>query len=185
MFGKQDEIFFKVKGSPYFWRQKAQELKYAAEVLWPGAEERMSEMTRLASAEGELNLDSLPPDTFPIFLSLIGFSTECLFKGVAIRDNPAFISNGTLASKLTSHDLVKLAAVAKIPLSHHEKLFCQQAFKAMVVDSRYPIAKVIGEPDNSMEIGGHCKEVFNGIYERLYPTLGQLHAGKKKRWFQL
>lgn len=42
MFNKQDELVYKVKASTFFWRQKAEELKFAAEILWPHAEERFN-----------------------------------------------------------------------------------------------------------------------------------------------
>ena len=179
MFKKQDELVYKVKASPFFWRQKAEELKFAAEILWPHAEERLNKTIESAEENSEFDVNSLEPDIFSIFLSLLGFSTEALFKGVIIRDNPFYVSNGKLCSKLTTHDLLKLAKRAKLSLSQHEKIFCKQAYKAMIIESRYPIPKDNSETDYSMEIGGHCKDVFTGLYKRLYPTLGLFNKTKK------
>jgi hypothetical protein len=174
IFKKNDELIFKVKASPIFWRIKAEELKYASELIWPHA------IARLDKISIEPDLSKLEPDTFSIYLSLIGFSTECLFKASAIRDNPEFVSNGTLASKLRGHDLIKLANLAKIGLSQNEQIFCKQAYRAMVVDSRYPIA-LESEPINGvMMIGGNCKEVFESLYNKLYPNLNQINSNKKK-----
>jgi len=50
----------------------------------------------------------------------------------------------------------------------------------MVVDSRYPIPKELGTRENSIEIGGNCKDVFLELYNRLHPTLGQLGVKKKR-----
>lgn len=182
MFKKQDQLVFKVMASPFFWRQKAEELKFASEIIWPHAEGRLNQITKYAE-EGNMNFDinSLEPDTFSIFLSLLGFSTEALFKGVIIRDNPSYVSNGKLSSKLTTHDLVKLSKIAKITLSQHEEIFCGHAYKAMMIESRYPIPKDMNERENSMAIGGHCKDVFTGLYDRLHPTLGQFYKTKKTK----
>jgi len=181
MFKKRDELFFKVKASPFFWRQKAEELKFAAKIIWPYAEERYNRIVKSAKEKSELDINSLDPDTFSIYLSLSGFSTEALFKGVIIRDNPSFVSNGKLSSKLTTHDLIKLSKLAKIALSQNEGIFCRQAYRAMIIESRYPIPKDIGDTNHSMEIGGHCMELFNGLYDRLYPTIGQIGVNKKRK----
>ena len=131
MFNRKDEIVFKVKASPYFWRQKAEELKFASEILWPSVQNRQNKISKSIENDIEIDFNKIEPDTFSIFLSLIGFSTECLFKGVAVRDNPSFVYNGKLAKHLTSHDLIKLAKIAKIQLSQNEEIFCKQAYKAV------------------------------------------------------
>lgn len=174
MFNKKDEIVYKVKASPFFWRQKAEELKFASDVIWPCIKKRQNKIYESLADKTTINFNDLEPDIFSIFLSLIGFSTECLFKGIAIRNNPAYVSNGKLINKLRSHNLIKLAEIAKIPLSQHEEIFCKQAYKAMTIDSRYPIPKEVDTSDSSMEIGGHCKDVFNELYDKLYPTLEQI-----------
>lgn len=167
---KEQIEFFKLKASPYFWRRKAEELKFAAEILWPHAEARLNRANELVKAKRTTDIRNLEPDTFSIVVALLGFSTEALFKGVIIRDNPSFVSNGILSRKITHHDLLKLAEVAKLPLSKNEKIFCKQAYRAMV-ESRYPISKKIEKPNYSYEIGGHFKTVFTELYQRLYPTL--------------
>lgn len=171
---KNDELLFKVKASPIFWRQKAEELKCASELIWPHATARLDKII------DEPDLSKLGPNTFSIYLSLIGFSTECLFKASAIRDNPGFVSNGNLSSKLREHDLIKLAKLAKIGLSQNEHIFCKQAYRAMIIDSRYPIALGSETIIGVMLIGGNCKEVFENLYNKLYPNLDQINSIKKK-----
>ena len=183
MFMKQDELVYKVKASPFFWRQKAEELKFAAEILWPHAEERLNKTIESVEENSEFDINSLEPDTFYIFLSLLGFSTEGLFIGVITRDYPSYVSNGKLSSKLITHDLIELSMLAKLSLSPHEKIFCKQAYKAIMFESRYPIPKDNSETDYSMEIGGHCKDVFTSLYNRLYPTLGHFNKTKKSWHF--
>src|SRR5690554_2304154 len=115
--GKKDDSVFKVLASPYFWRQKAEELKYASEILWPYAERRADKAYQQVKEKMSLDLKTLEPDTFSIFMSLLGYSIEALFKGVIIRDNPSYVSNGKLSSKLTHHNLIELAKLGKIELS--------------------------------------------------------------------
>lgn len=176
---KQNELVFKVIASPIFWRMKAEELKYASEILWPHAEERLKKVTKLSDSNSEFNANSLVPDVFFISLSLMGYSIEVLFKGIIIRDNPNYVSNGKLSSKLSTHDLIKLSKFAKLTLSQYESIFCRQAYHAMMVESRYPIPKEFCDTYYSPEIGGHCKEVFTGLYNRLYPTLDRFYRAKK------
>lgn len=93
LFKKDYENIFRFKANPYFWREKAKELKFAAEIIWPHAENRLHTLNEnIRNNPTGFNILDLEPDTFPIFLSLIGFSTECLFKATIIKNNPSFIS---------------------------------------------------------------------------------------------
>lgn len=180
---KRDELLFKVNSSPIFWRKKAEELKYAGELIWPHAESTSNKIIE-SIMDRKIDFRKIEPNTFSIFMSLIGFSTECLFKATIIRDNPEYVSNGILSSKIRGHNLIELAKIAKIKLSQHEQIFCMQAYRSMVIESRYPIAKE-AEPINGIfEAGGHCKEIFTNLYERLYPTLGQIYNVKNK-WCEI
>ncbi|HUX55247.1 MAG TPA: hypothetical protein VMV56_12585 [Williamwhitmania sp.] len=170
------DIVFKFQGSPHYWREKAKELRYAAEILWPYSETRMNKIMTSIKENNDIDILSIEPDTFNTFLALIGFSTECLFKGTIIRDNPSFVSNGKLSSKLATHDLHKLASLAKIKLSTNEQIFCNQALEAMTVKFRYPISKVAEDAKTDLIMGEHCKTVFTDLFDRLYPTLGQIIA---------
>lgn len=174
----EEELYFQVKASPYFWRQKAEELKYASEIIWPHADARLKKIQDLIGDENLPDILTLEPHTFSVYLSLTGFSTEALFKGIIIRDNPSFVSNGKLSSKLKNHDLFKLSHLAKINLTQHESIFCQQAYKAIMVESRYPIPQDIDSIDHIVEIGGHCREVFLGLYDKIYPTIDQFYSKK-------
>ena len=106
--------------SPFLWGMKAEELQFAAELIWTSVDERLQLINQFAAGDIELDFKTLNSDTFSIFLSLIGFSTESLFKGIIIRNNPTFVSDGKLFKKLKTHDLIKLSKLAKLPLSQHE-----------------------------------------------------------------
>lgn len=171
MVSEDGELIFKVMSYPFFWKLKAEELKFAAEILWPHAIGRLNEISKPIEGNSFSDKQNIEPDTFFVFLSLLGYSTEVLFKGIIIKNNPSFVSNGILSKKLKTHDLIKLSILANISLTHQEKIFCGQAYQAMMVESKYPIPNDFVETLYPPSIGGHCKEVFTGLYNRLYPTL--------------
>ena len=174
---KHKEKVYRIKASPFFWRLKAEELSHAAEILWPKSEERQDKIHHAAKYDTELDFKDIGPNIFPTFLALLGFSMECLFKAAIIRDNKNFVSNGVLSKKLKSHNLLELAKTAKITLTKNERIFCKQAHDSML-EYRYPIYSELAKESYSIEIGGHCKEVFTELYERLYPTLGKFSENK-------
>jgi hypothetical protein len=169
-----EEFIFRIKASPMFWREKAKELQFASEILWPYFEKRFDIIYSHINDPLSLDVNSLDPDVFPIYLSLIGFSTEALFKGIIVRDNPQFVAHGKISREITIHDLNKLALIAKYQLSQEESIFCKQAYKAMIIESRYPVAKNKDEEIYENEIGGHCKEVFTNLFDKIYPTLNNV-----------
>ena len=169
---KNKEKVYKIKGSPFFWRLKAEQLRHSAEILWPHAEEWLEKLSNIDIQENKIDYKELGPDVFPTFMALLGFSTECLFKATIIRDNKQFISNGKMAKQLKSHDLIWLAKTAKIRLTNHEQIFCRQAHEHMV-NYRYPIPAEIAEENFAHKIDGHCKTVFTELYDRLFPGLDQ------------
>ncbi len=173
-----DEIVFKVKASPFFWREKASELKFASETIWPVAIRRLDEINNAVVTKKEIVFENLAPDTFDTFMALMGFSIECLFKAVIIRVNPEYVTGGKISKKLKNHNLIELAKLAKIVLTQNERIFCKQAYRNML-EYRYPVPSAIEPPNSVHEIGGHCKDVFTELYNKIYPTVGQIGRWKK------
>lgn len=168
-----------MKGSPFFWRQKAEELKFAAEILWPTTQHRLQKINSDIK-KGEVDFSSLAPDIFSIVMSLFGHSIEALFKGLIISKNSGFLSNGTLPRKLRTHDLILLANFAEIKLTENEIIFCNQALKAIAYEGRCPIAKnILEEKETSIEIGGNCRDVFMTLYNKIYPQLNSFYQSKE------
>jgi hypothetical protein len=172
---------YKINGSPHFWKQKADEQKRAAEILWPHAEKDLDDI--LESVRNPEKEDQLPVMLFGIFFSHLGFSTECLFKGLIIKNNPNLIQNGKMSKSLVTHDLLELAQLAKFHLTRNEYIFINQAFPYMISESRYPIYKEVEPSRTSMELGGHCKEVFEGIYAKIAPQLNFI-IGKSNKFIK-
>ena len=165
---------FRFKASPLFWQQKAGELKHAAELLWPECQRQKQLLTDFLQARMvDINhpAPSDPHFIFPIYMALIGFSTECLFKGIILKDNPKYIGNGHLHKDLRTHDLDRLARLTSKELSRNERIFCRQAVPYMTVKHRYPVPTAHNGLSTTSERGGHCREVFLAMYARLYPEL--------------
>jgi hypothetical protein len=160
---------YKAKAHPLFWKQKAEELKYSAELLLPSAKKYMEELNELVKEEN-LDLSGLPPSVFSTVDGLMGFSLECLLKGCIIKDNPHFMDNGEQNNEMHTHDLVKLAEKAKINLNSDEIYVCQNLTKVMYVDFRYPVDKYATIRQGSSKVI-NFDEVFNGLYNRIHSML--------------
>lgn len=159
--------------SPVFWGIKAASLRHAAEVLWPECERELDKVVNRDRTNPELSGGSFIW-TFDIYGALLGYSIECLLKGKIIGDDQTLVSNGSLAKKLQTHDLKKLACMAKVVLSHDERVFCEQVQQMMKTEFRYPIPKSHDKQIEGYEGGGKWPEVFEGLYNRIHPLLNVL-----------
>ncbi|MBL7936115.1 MAG: hypothetical protein JNM51_09955, partial [Bacteroidia bacterium] len=167
---------FRVKASPLFWRQKAEELKYASDILLRYANDRSDAMMKQINKK-KVDLAKLPPSVYAQAFALLGFSLECLFKATIIRDNPDLTTNGKLSKLLWSHDLIKLAALAKIPLNADEQYACERLTDDMLKDFRYPINKEKETKSKNIQITSI--PVLGAIlYYRIHPTVNQIHPAK-------
>jgi hypothetical protein len=176
----EEEMFglYRVKSSPYFWRQKAAELKYAADQLWPLAIERLDKINTSIKTKNDVNIMELPPDTFTTAEGLLGFSLECLFKACIIRDNPQFMNDGQQDDKMKTHNLLELATIGNINLNHEERSVCQMLTDVMYVYFRYPVDQQVTLEKGSMSVGRSIIDVGNELYEKLYGTVDQIHTAK-------
>lgn len=171
--------FYRMHASPYFWRMKADELRHAADILWPECVRQLESLT--PPFRGADNEALTPPlMTFTIFSALAGFSIECLLKGTAIKQDQTLISNGNLAGKLQNHNLLKLARLARVPLSQNEHIFCKHVNHDMEVEFRYPVAKSHTRRRDSIQLGGKWPDVYHGLFNRLRPGLNVLIQGRGK-----
>ena len=172
---EMNQLYY-VKASPIFWRQKAEELKYASDILFPYALKRNRKLSQDA-AKKDFDLGKLPPNVFSQAFALLGFSLECLFKAALIRDNPNFTSGGKLSKIITNHNLNSLAALAKINLNSDEIYACKRLTEIMLKDFRYPINKEV-EKTNRMSRVIDIPKVGQIIYQRLHSTVNQLHTSE-------
>ncbi|MBL7891873.1 MAG: hypothetical protein JNL63_04535 [Bacteroidia bacterium] len=176
----EEEMFalYRIKSSPWFWRQKAEELKYAADLLWPIALKRLNNISSSIKRKKDVDFSNLPPETFSTAKGLLGFSLECLFKASIIRDNPNFMDNGQQDNQMHTHNLVKLTEIGKIVLTREEINVCQVLTDTMYVDFRYPIDREIKLENGSVSIGRNIIDVGNELYDKLHGTVDQIHTAK-------
>lgn len=167
---------FRVKASPLFWRQKAEELKYASDILLRFANDR-SDAMMVQIEKKKLDLTKLPPSVYAQAFALLGFSLECLFKASIIRDNPDLTKNGKLSKDLWSHNLIKLATLAKIPLNSKEHYACERLTEVMLKDFRYPINKEKETKIDNTKIT-NIPVLGSILYYRIHPNVNQLHPAK-------
>lgn len=176
----EDEMFglYRIKSSPLYWRQKAEELKYSADVLWPIALRKLDKINSAIKKNKAPDFQKLPPDVFNTAKGLLGFSLECLFKAVIIRDNPNLIDKGEQNNKLKTHNLLKLAEIGKIALNSDERHTCEVLTDAMYVDFRYPTDQKITPQKGGMTVGRSIIDVGNELYDKLHGTVNQIHTVK-------
>jgi hypothetical protein len=169
----KEHQYFRMHASPFFWGVKAAQLRHAAELLWPECERQINDIMKRVERKAEEEKVSWI-STFEIYGALLGFSIECLFKGKAILEDQTLISNGVLARKVQTHNLRKLARIAKVQLSQNEGVFCDQAQRMMETEFRYPIPKSHNLRVEGFQQGGKWPDVFEGLYDRLHPNLNVL-----------
>lgn len=186
----QDQTgLFAFHASPFFWANKAHSLLHAAELLWPDsaalAEHVGSDLPSKSCRYqyGPIDRDfEFHPFTFPIWMALMGFSIECLLKGLIIKGHPEYVSNGKLAKQLQTHDLRKLARICQLRLSKHERIYFEQVIPMMIDEYRYPIGKEQPQTVPALQLGGHARDVALGLFDRLYPLIAQeAHASVHRK----
>jgi len=175
----KEHQYFRMHASPFFWGLKAAELRHAAELLRPECERQLDTITRHVEGKSK-GEDVFMISTLHIYGALLGYSVECLFKGKIILEDQTLISNGALARKVQTHDLKKLARMAKVPLTRNEGIFCDQVQRLMVTEFRYPVPKSHDLQVTSIQVGGKWPDVFQDLYDRLHPSLNVLVKGRTK-----
>jgi len=176
----EDEMYglYRFDSSPLYWRQKSEELKYAADILWPVALGKLDKIHSAIKKNKDPDFKKLPPDVFNTAKGLLGFSLECLFKATIIKNNPNLIDKGKQNDILKTHNLIKLAEIAGIALNSDERHTCTVLTDAMYVDFRYPTDRQITPKKGSMSVGRSIIEVGNELYDKLHGTVNQIHAVK-------
>lgn len=169
-----DEEMYKIYGSPYFWRRKAEEMKFIVETLSPTVDDHITQLIVSIDKDDDSKFLDFPPNIFEAVLAHMGYSLECLLKGVIIQNNPSYISNGVMAKHLKSHDLVNLLKLSKIEFNSHDLHICRLCMSS-IEKYRYPIPKQMGEQTHSMmSLGKDCREAFKDLYDKLYPLSSKL-----------
>jgi hypothetical protein len=80
------------------------------------------------------------PNLLPVYL-LHGYAIENALKAILIHRDPNLIQIATLATKITTHDLTKLADVAAFPLSDKERQFLTWLTEVIFWKGRYNVPR--------------------------------------------
>jgi hypothetical protein len=137
---------FVASQDPKFWWRKANNLRRVARTLYratiPDIRRynlaRQTALKRLARRGRKTAVVRCrEPEITPIFM-LHGFALENAFKAVVIHQERSLISRKKLSDKLHEHDLIKLAQLAKVPLSSQEKQILHWISEVVRWKARYP-----------------------------------------------
>lgn len=171
---KETHALYRVYASPYFWRQKAEQLKHAADILLPELDKHSNALMKQTKGK-EVSLAFVPPSLYSSYIGLLGFSIECLFKACIIRDSPTHISQGRQNKIMKTHNLLQLADLGQIKLDKNEKWACELLSETMYVDFRYPVDLYYKPNKGSTSLGVSVIDISNALFARIYPTVDQLH----------
>jgi hypothetical protein len=140
------QFLFEAGQYPTFWFSSAQKLMRAAEIVFRDQtdaadeyEKALDEASYDVESTGMAEIKADSPVFRPAEL-LYGFAIENLLKGLIVADNPGLISQTELDKGLRTHDLIKLAARAKIALTDDETRVATILSLMNEWAGRYPVA---------------------------------------------
>lgn len=118
-----------------------------------------------------------PPSVFYVEHALMGFALEVLLKGLIISNNPELGVSKKLDRAFRTHNLIKLAERAGMPLSRTEKELCLNLTNYTEVWFKYPVGRDEEDHHKRSSIlirnGVNSRIVFDELYARwmsyLYP----------------
>ncbi len=145
-------------------------MDFIVKTLQPTVEDHMSQLMEIIRNGNDDGILELPPNVFEAVLAHMGYSIECLCKGVIIQSNPNFISNGVMAKHLKTHDLSELLKLTGVEVTSHDLAICNLASKAIEM-YRYPIPKKAEESECGVFIstGKNYNEAYTDLYNKLHP----------------
>jgi hypothetical protein len=164
------EQLYKINGSPYLWRKKAEQMDFIVKTLQPTVEDHMTQLKEIIQNGNDVDIFDLPPNVFEAVLAHMGYSIECLCKGAIIQNNPCFISNGVMARHLKNHNLLELLKLTGLEITRHDIDICNLTLRA-IEKYRYPIHKNAEESESGIMIslGKSYNEAYTDLYNKLYP----------------
>jgi hypothetical protein len=123
---------------PLFWLKQARELDQAAMLIWTAIREDFLRMSRFAVGTS-LDVTEVPSQGLGgVFWLNAGLALENLLKGIVIQDDPSSVVSGVIAKRLRTHNLVKLAKFASVPLDVQDAFYLYTAMRCVTWAGRYP-----------------------------------------------
>jgi len=101
-----------------------------------------------------------------VFWLNAGLALENLLKGIIVQDDPASVVNGTITNPLKTHNLLRLATRASVPLDPVEGFFLWVGTECVKWAGRYPCST---SPDESAPPVFSEADVmaYRGLFSRL------------------
>ena len=118
---------------PEKWFDKAEELKYAADILSDFEKNRM----RFKHEYREDVIVDMNIYLMSQIIMLYGFAIENLLKCIMCKRNKITITEKGEVKGL-NHDVASLAEMLEIDLEENEKVYLQKVFRHIVWEGRYP-----------------------------------------------
>lgn len=165
--------------SPSSWLEYAEELRYAAELIWEHQDDGFRLSVNL-DAEFKPNGTSRISSVSRTYLLLAGFALENLIKGHLVFRDRSLVNQGVLSNTLKSHDVVALAMkIPELQLSDDERRFCKNATDAIPYWGRYPIPLKKSQLLPEVGVDEALRQAFLGLFERL---AHQLYRAVRDGW---
>ena len=161
--------FQTIAKSPRPWKNTAESLKFAADLL----HSKLIELDTRVQLNEKGDLLSEAWSVSSIFMMLAGLSLENLIKGILISQDPSIVNGGKFNWGRKPHGLVSLFKQANVLVSSDEKMFLKRLEEFVAWVGRYPLplattplfnrqdrnVPIVGLPDDS--------NTFNNLYNRL------------------
>ena len=108
---------------PFAWLKQARELDQAAMLVWTAMREDLARLSG-AAVGSTIDLKQAPNANLGgVFWLTAGLALETLLKGIIVQADPASVVNGTITNPLKTHNLLRLATRASVPLDPVEGFF--------------------------------------------------------------
>jgi hypothetical protein len=112
---------------PAAWEIYAFKLRMASNVLWEESEKAQINSLQPIQPEHPLYILLREPSHL-----LLGYTVECLLKGLIVAKDPAFIT------EIMTHDVIKLAEMAELGLTDTDKALFEHLRALIVWKGKYP-----------------------------------------------
>lgn len=130
---------------PRYWFKQAKELDQAAWVIWDAIRVDLTRLSRMEAGSIVPVESAVNANLGGIFWLLAGFALENALKGLIIRNEPDAAIDGRLDRSLRTHNLLRLAKRASVPLTVAEAFYLQVGTQCTTWAGRYPASMRRGD----------------------------------------
>jgi hypothetical protein len=163
---------FDALGFSMFWLYSAEELDRMVSLGLEAVRSDMIQLEQYCKTDLSGPHPQIKPSVHFVSLYLAALSIENLLKGALVIEHPDLIKNGKLhGDTISSHDLIKIAQNANIPLNSEEIEFCQLGTTSIESFGRYRLAKNAAKTPSEVSVGPPTFDVYRAFYNRLHTQI--------------